>query len=291
MGWQARLRLDYTRDGASTRARVAHVGPLRALKALYPEGPGICHHVLLHPPSGLVGGDQLHVDLALDSGSHAVLTTPGASRFYRSVNAAAALQATQAQVAAGARLEWLPQENLIYDGAQALSQQRFSLAPGAAMLGWDILALGLPGADKPFAHGSMTQSLQVNELWLDRAVIAADDALLLNSPLGLAGHRVLATMWLAWGTAPPGAVLEQALDLARQAGAIPGADPGANAGAATAPAADWQAGVSAVNPQMAVLRWLGGQVQPALRMLMAVRRVWRSQLWGLPTDDLRIWRT
>ena len=107
-GWLALLFLNYThehRDGvAHTGAHDRHEGPLRVLQRLYPEGSGICHHVLVHPPGGVVGGDGLHLDVRLDAGARALITTPSATRFYRS-EGALALQHSQLKLADGARLE------------------------------------------------------------------------------------------------------------------------------------------------------------------------------------------
>ena len=50
MGWQAKLTLDYRVEDQRCVARHVHEGPLRVLKALYPEGERVCHHVLVHPP-------------------------------------------------------------------------------------------------------------------------------------------------------------------------------------------------------------------------------------------------
>ena len=308
MGWQAHLRLHYRREAERTLGHAEHEGPLRVLKALYPEGPGICHHVLLHPPSGLVSGDELNVDIDLAEGSHVVLTTPGATRFYRS-SGAPATQQVRARVAADARLEWLPQENLIYNAAQAVNQQHFELAPGAMMIGWDVLALGLPAADLPFAQGRVTQHLALSGvgspgpetagagsppptptgLWLDRAVIDASDQRLLDSPLGWAGRRALGTMWLAWGKAPAEVALLQAVDAAREA--IAELDGTAITPAPATPVDAAISGLSAVHPQVVVLRVLAPRVEPIMRTLTAVRRAWRSALWGAPALDLRLWRT
>jgi urease accessory protein len=145
MPWHARLHLHYNHDGTGTGALDRHEGPLRVLQRLYPEGPGICHHVLVHPPGGIVGGDVLALDARLERDCHALITTPGATRFYRSAGDTST-QSVQARLADGARLEWLPLESIAYSACQAHNQLRFSLAPGAEMIGWDLLALGLPSS-------------------------------------------------------------------------------------------------------------------------------------------------
>ncbi|MEO7850759.1 MAG: urease accessory protein UreD, partial [Rubrivivax sp.] len=149
MGWHARLQLHYRRDGERCVARARHEGPLRILRSLYPEGPCICHHVLVHPPGGIVGGDVLTLQATLEADTHALITTPGATRFYRS-DGETAEQHVQAHVEAGARLEWLPLETIAYSGCQAANRMRFELAPGAEMIGWDVLALGLPASGQGF---------------------------------------------------------------------------------------------------------------------------------------------
>ena len=143
MGWRAQLRLDYTAEAGRTVARFAHDGPLRILQSLYPEGDAVCHNVLVHPPGGLVGGDTLAVDISAAGGSHGLVTTPGASRFYRS-EGEPAVQHTRIRAAAGARVEWLPLEALYYSGCLAENRVQLALEPGAELMGWDIAALGLP---------------------------------------------------------------------------------------------------------------------------------------------------
>jgi urease accessory protein len=246
------------------------------LQPLYPEGPGICHHVLVHPPGGVVGGDELHIEATLQPGAHALITTPGATRFYRS-EGPQALQHTRLQLAEGARLEWLPMETIVYSGCRADNILRAELAPGAEMIGWDVLVLGLAAADQPFAAGWYRQHLEVPGTWLERARIAADDTQLLHGPLGWAGHTVLATLWFAAGAPLLPARREALLEAARAC--IAGSALTATAGA-TSP-----------HSNVLVLRALAEQAETAMRLLAAVRASWRRAAWSLDAEPPRIWRT
>ena len=199
MAWNASLELNYSlRDQSSsskTVARHMHTGPLRILQSLYPEGDSICHNILVHPPGGLVGGDTLNLNVQVESGAHGLLTTPGATRFYRSEREAA-FQRTTIDVAADARMEWLPLESIAFNGCLAENRLTITLAPEAEMLGWDVTALGLPAACKPFVSGRFCQHLEIPGVWLERASIKALDHLLLDSPNGMAGRRCFATLFL-----------------------------------------------------------------------------------------------
>ncbi len=275
-GWKARLSLHYTHAQGRTGAHDRHEGPLRVLQRLYPEGPAICHHVIVHPPGGVVGGDELHVQATLDAGSHALVTTPGATRFYRS-DGAPALQSVRLKLTAGTRLEWLPMETIAYSGCLAESRVVAELAPGAEMMGWDVLALGLPAAGQPFVAGAFRQHLQVPGVWLDRATVAATDTRLLQSPLGWAGHAVCATLWFAAGQVLATPRRDRLLDSAR---AALEASPG-----------PVRAGVTAAQAAVLVLRVLAPRVEPAMALLTQVRAAWRQEAWGLAAAPPRIWRT
>ena len=134
MTWHAQLTLDYTLEAGRTVARHHHTGPLRILQSLYPEGDTVCHNVLVHPPGGLVGGDTLDMQVQAHTGSHGLITTPGATRFYRS-DGPEALQSVHLRVADGARLEWLPLETIAYSGCRGENRLLVDLAPTAEVIG------------------------------------------------------------------------------------------------------------------------------------------------------------
>ncbi|MEO5697446.1 MAG: urease accessory protein UreD [Burkholderiaceae bacterium] len=280
MSWTGSLRLAYhsdvVRGAPRTVLRDCHDGPLRVLASLYPEAPRVCHNVLVHPPGGLVGGDDLGIQITLAADAHALVTTAGATRYYRS-RGEAATQHVSARVAAGARLEWLPLETIAYSGCIGTNRMRFDLEPGAETIGWDVLALGLPASQQDFERGSFRQSVELPGRWLERGLIDAGDTRLLDSPLGWAGQRVLATMWFASG-APLSTPRRQALlDAARAA--------------TDADALRRSAGATAVHDDVVVLRVLAPRVEPAMTLLVRVWTAWREAAWQLPACVPRVWRT
>jgi urease accessory protein len=278
MSWQARLDLHARCEGARCVVRAEHVGPLRVLKTLYPEGESIAHQVLVHPPGGIVGGDQIHITLSLQPRAHAVLTTPGATRFYRSAGASA-LQHVHAALAEHTRLEWLPLETIAHSGCLAENHATFELAPDAEMIGWDLLALGLPASAEAFAAGRFTQHLELPGLWLEHGVIDSADQRLLHSPLGLAGRSALLTMWFAAGRAIAAPRLDAMLEGARECvSSIP--DDHAVV-----------AGVTSMRQQGVLLRALAQRVEPAMALAQAVRARWRATAWAMPDVRPRVWRT
>lgn len=274
MTWDARLNLRYQSQGDRTLAHFEHSGPLRILQSLYPEGTGVCHNVLIHPPGGLVGGDSLELNVRVAPHAHGLITTPGATRFYASEGEAAA-QRTRLHLEPGARLEWLPLESLCYSGCIAHNQLRMELAPGAELLGWDVCALGLPQAGQPFERGQLLQELELPGVWLERGLIAAHDERLMNSPLGLAGQRCLGTLFFASGSALPTQRCEQGLALARQAIDID-------------PLSAW-AGATQPHPQVMLVRVLAPMVEPAMALLRRIWSLWRTYFWQLPACAPRVW--
>ena len=165
------MELDFAvRQGRTTLANMQFSGPLRVQRPFYPEAapanaPGRaqafqpCHCCLLHPPGGLVSGDDLSLAVRLEQGAHALLTAPSASKFYAAdAHNVAQRQTTDINVAGG-MLEWLPRETIIYDGARAEMRTSVELDNASACIGWEMICLGRPAANESFTHGSVRQSL------------------------------------------------------------------------------------------------------------------------------------
>ena len=216
--WSARMELNFAvRQGRTTLAKMQFHGPLRVQRPFYPEpapaetagrAPASqpCHCCLLHPPGGLVSGDDLSLEVRLGQGSHALLTAPSASKFY----AADAHNVTQRQTndlhVSGGMLEWLPRETIVYDGARAEMRTLVELDAASACIGWEMVCLGRPAAGETFTTGSVRQSLCVSRegvpLLHEVLRLEGGDALQLGA-CGLGGHAVSATLFaVGRGNAP-----------------------------------------------------------------------------------------
>ena len=274
MPWNAKLDLDYTLEGGRAVARFLHSGPLRILQSLYPEGDRTCHNVLVHPPGGLVGGDRLDMSVTVGPEAHGLVTTPGATRFYRS-EGALAIQSLHARLESNARLEWLPLEALAYSGCLASNRAVFDLAPTAELITWDVTALGLPAASLPFEKGCFSQHLEIPGVWLEKGRIDAADVRLMNGPLGLSGMRCLSTLVFASGSPIARPRRDNALERVRTL--IDASDLKGTAGA-TSP-----------HPQLLVVRVLSPVVEPAMDLLKQLWAAWRAELWSLGSQRPRSW--
>lgn len=203
-GWRAQLQLRFIqRQGMTCLGARRHVGPLLVQRPFHPEGAP-CHVYVLHPPGGIVAGDRLALDVHLEPGSHALLTMPGASKFYRSIGPTAQL-VQRFHLAAGSTLEWLPQDSIFFDGARARLDSRFTLEPGARLLAWETLCLGRPVMGERFAQGALDNRLHIempDDIGLHERLRIEDGRL---EKLG--GHPLVATFCAAPATS---AVLEKA---------------------------------------------------------------------------------
>ncbi|MBV4463386.1 urease accessory protein [Pseudomonas sp. F-14 TE3623] len=194
--WHAELELGYARFGDSTRpVQRRHKGPLRVQKHLYAEGPEVCQHIIVHPPGGIAGGDRLDISASVGTDAWAQITSPGAAKWYRA--AGPAYQKLDLHVAAGATLEWLPQETIIFSDAQAELSTSIDLEGDARLFYWDVVALGRPASGERFDLGHFQAHLDIRRdgqlLWHERQRIVGNDGLL-DSPIGLDGQPVFASL-------------------------------------------------------------------------------------------------
>jgi len=276
-GWLAELDLVVEQRDAqagSVLERRAHFGPVRVQRPFYPEGRACCHIYVLHPPGGLVAGDVLSVGAHVGQKAHALLTTPAAGKVYRSPNGREAVQRQRFVAAAGARLEWLPQETIVFDRAQAILDTRVELAADAAFIGWEILCLGRSAGQQPFAAGRCRQRL---ELWREGRPLALERTDVVGggplqaAPWGLGGQPVTATL-----LASPAPAAAASLDELRALGE-------------QLPAED-RASVTVLEGVL-VARYLGGSAERARAHFARLWSALRPEVIGRAPCPPRIWAT
>jgi urease accessory protein len=193
--WKASLSLGFRNiDHKTVLAERRSDGPLVVQKPFYPEGPQVCHAIVVHPPGGVAGGDELSLHVRNKNGAKALLTTPGAGKWYRT----AGPWAKQKLVfAVDGDLEWLPRETIVFDGARAQLECEVRLGSGARYIGWEIVCLGRTGSGERFLHGNVRLDTRVMKaerlLWLERGQIEGGGALM-QSSAGLGGRTVFGTL-------------------------------------------------------------------------------------------------
>jgi urease accessory protein len=193
-GWVAQLDLAFShRSDKTILSHRSQRGPLTVQRAFYPEGD-VCHLYILHPPGGVVGGDTLTINTTVNEKASTLLTTPGATKFYRS-QGHTAHQKQHLNIAEHASLEWLPQENIYFPGAQARMSTQIDLATHARFIGWETHCLGLPAINETFTSGELNLDFCLNR---DGSAILIEKIQLngarLNTPTGLRGHPVMAML-------------------------------------------------------------------------------------------------
>ncbi|MHA3080060.1 urease accessory protein UreD [Acinetobacter sp. ANC 5502] len=218
--WYACLELKFSaQERRTVLVHRKHYGPLRVQKMLWPEKTGVCHSIIVHPPAGIAGGDHLTFEIEVQSKAHALVTTPGAGKWYKT-NAKQAFQHIHLQVDDHATLEWLPQETMLFNGANAYSETHIHLAQSASFIGWDMLVLGRQARQENFETGQYHNQLR---LWHAGKLLLADTLQFqgndrwLSSCLGMNRQAVLGNLW---AVAPEQfratVILEQQIELIRE---------------------------------------------------------------------------
>ncbi|WP_288039036.1 urease accessory protein UreD [Zoogloea sp.] len=270
--WYARLELGFEApgDGRTVLAHRLHKGPLRVQKALYPEGPEVCHALILHPPAGIAGGDELTLQVTVGEGAKALITTPGAGKWYRS-NGPLARQTLDFEVAAGGVLEWLPQESIVFDRVKGHTETRVRLAGDAVFIGLDLLCLGRTASGERFTEGSLRLASRIERdgklIWSEQGLIEGGSRLL-ESPIGLCGQPVTGTLLVA----------SESIDASLLA-ACREIRPTVGEGAVTR------------LPGLLVARYLGPSGEPARAWFVALWAALRPALAGRAASVPRIWHT
>ncbi|MGR8980136.1 MAG: urease accessory protein UreD [Gammaproteobacteria bacterium] len=194
-GWEACLEMGFAfENGKTVLTHRRHQGPLVVQRPFYP-GDGVCHAYLLHPPGGLVAGDRITIDVAVEKDAAALLTTPAAGKFYRS-DGCLARQSVSLTVAERGALEWLPQETIIFKGARMKSAMHIELESNASFIGWEMLAFGRPAAQEHFNNGEAELSWRIlrsgKPFYSERLEL---DAEAFEARWGLDGHAACGTLF------------------------------------------------------------------------------------------------
>lgn len=224
---------------------------------------------LLNCAGGLAGGDALRQSVCLTAGAHATLSTAAAEKVYRSLGPETRIE-SRIVLDAGAALEWIPQETILFDGARLSRGMRADLAPGAVLLAAEMVVFGRTARRERMTHGSLHDRWRLHGpgglLWVDALALEGDPAALLSAPFGFAGAEALGTLLLAGGETEPARALLRAL-------------PEVAPGAATIP-----------RPGLLLARWLG----PAIAVREAVGQAvvaLRAAALGCPARLPRLWTT
>lgn len=271
----ATLDLGFTRDHATTRLiKRDHYGPLRVQKALYPENPAICHAILVHPPGGVVGGDELRIHVHADEHAHAFLSTPGAAKWYRS-NGHISQQQLKIEAKKNSVIEWMPQETILFNAADVVLQSEITLEENARYIGCEILCFGRTASGESFEKGRLRQRLSIKRnnklIWYEQGdLLGGSDPM--RSLFGLSGYSVCASLIIVGMTAS--AELLSAMREAMQATAT----------------SSGKYGVSQIKSVISA-RYLGHSSEVARAVMLAAWKIARPAICGQPALVPRIWNT
>lgn len=272
---RASLSLGFIRDGETTRlVDRDHFGPLLVQKPFYPEGRELCQVVVIHPPGGVVGGDQLAIAARIGAAGRAQITTPGAAKWYKA-NGHISRQNITLEIGSGGSLEWLPQETIFFDNAHVELEHNVKLGKEASYIGCEILCFGRTASGESFNGGRIHQRVGVHRdgkmIWYEQLNLSGGSPAMRN-PLLLAGSTVCATL-IAVGQTVPATVLEAARE-----------------SAAAITAGRGQAGISQLKG-LVLARYLGNSSEVARWLMLDVWKHLRPAMLGREAMVPRVWNT
>lgn len=280
LAWEAHLKLVFAvapdeNNDASNRSFLKtrqHRGPLLIQKTFHPEGAQHCHGIVVHPPGGVAGGDRLHLQVGLDPSAKVLLTTPGAGKWYKALDLPAQ-QRLDFKLEADTLLEWLPQENILFDGANVQYLNNVDLANSATFVAWDIQCLGRQARAEKWQHGLLKQQTRISRagrtLWLDQTCLEPD-SMIIKSKTGLRGMPVFGLMLVAHPQAPDADLLAQCRQVS--------------------PDGEACFGLSAL-PDILAIRYVGDSAQHAKHYFERLWQLLRPWYAGRAAIRPRIWNT
>lgn len=173
-----------------------------SMKLLFPRGHGAAMTgVLLNTAGGLTGGDRFDVAATAGTGSHLVMTTQAAERAYRAQPGEVADLATRLTLAADSRLDWLPQETLLYEGSALRRSLRIDMAGTARLLLCGPLVLGRAAMGEAPRNLFFADRIDLHRdgrlLWADRVRLEGDATARMAGTATGGGCGAMATVLLA----------------------------------------------------------------------------------------------
>jgi urease accessory protein len=261
------------RDGVSRLAQLYQRDPLRVLFPMPAAGdPPVA--VIVTTSGGLVAGDRLDIHVELAPGTAAHVTASAAEKVYRSTGRTTTIKQTLS-IGAGAVLEFLPPETILFDGARLRRETIIDLAPGSAFLGGDIIVFGRRARGERFASGFLREVWELrcdgDLVWGDALHLEDDVGRIIDDPPCFDGAAAFATMILS----PPAGDTRSLLNAARVV---------QSACATTG----LRAGATAVSG-LVVSRWLAADAAVLRRAYADLACHLRSAALGLPDRLPRVW--
>lgn len=162
VGRDGALRLGFERQGERTAlARCRWTLPLQVLAPLALPDPAVVVSVL-NPTGGVLGGDRLCVDVEAGPGAHACLTTPSATRVYRSPDRPA-IQTVRLVVGPGAALEWVPDHTIPFAGADFRQTIEAEVGEGGCLVVVDAFSAGRVASGERWRFRRLESALTVRD--------------------------------------------------------------------------------------------------------------------------------
>ena len=190
------LRADFRRIGPRTEPnRAFETGGYR-LRMPRSHGPH-CEAVMVNTGGGMAGGDHAGFGFRCGAGADVTLTSTAAEKIYRSDGASTRLTVAL-DIEAGGRLDWLPQETILFDGADLNRTVGVSLAADATLLLGEMLVFGRLAMGETVRSGALRDSWRVRRagalVFAEEVALSGDITATLDRVALGAGARAVATL-------------------------------------------------------------------------------------------------